>query len=623
MTNQLFANGYALLIGVGVDLPVTVTDATALRGVLVNPHRAAYPPEQVSLLTEASASRQGILAGFDKLIERCNQNPMATAIVYYSGHGGYLQVQDTKEYFLVPYGYEENNRGETAISGLEFTQKIEAIKAKKLIVLLDCCHAGGIPKDSSTRFVKSPVPQELLDALDSGSGRVIVASSHEDEKSYIGDDPYSIFTACLLEALQGKGAKGKDGYARIMEVLSYLFQEVPKRAPLPQHPLVKKADLGDNFPLCYYAGGSKFLPGEMPTSTSPVQRSSLTPEQRRQLERPEEGPVPLSSNFYINRSSVENDCFKEVTMPGALIRIKAPHQMGKTSLLIRIIKHVQQFNYKTVFLKLKKADTEAFDNLESFLKWFCLSIEQQLKSANGVIEFWSKSSLGNKQKCSDYIEKYFLSKCKEPIVLILDDLDEIFKYSAIANNFPSLLRDWREASKIYPIWENLRLVVSYCSEDFPQLSINQSPFNVGLPIELPEFSKEQVKNLAQEQGITVSDDEIVQLTTMVGGHPYLIRVALYEIVSKQLSIADFLRIAPTDEGPYYKHLRRHWLNLKSQIKLAQAMIKVAGSGVNIPVEIGKNDAFKLRNMGLIKFKGNKVLPLFDLYRLYFRDCSWE
>jgi hypothetical protein len=37
VTNQIFTNGYALLIGVGADLPITVKDATALRDVLINP----------------------------------------------------------------------------------------------------------------------------------------------------------------------------------------------------------------------------------------------------------------------------------------------------------------------------------------------------------------------------------------------------------------------------------------------------------------------------------------------------------------------------------------------------------------------------------------------------------
>lgn len=282
---QLFADGYGLLIGVGADLPVTVEDATALRNVLVDPARAAYPPGQVTLLTQKSATRQQIFAAFDRLIEQVNKNPQATTIIYYSGHGGYFK--ETSEYFLVPYGYNKKQQSDTAISGLEFTEKIEAIQAQKLIVFLDCCHAGGVPalKDSDATFAKSPVPQELLDALGSGSGRVVVASSREDEKSWTGN-PYSIFTACLLEALQGQAATHQDGYARILDILTYLFREVPKRASGPQHPFVKKVlDLGDNFPLCYYAGGSKALLGEPDTSTSSSKPNKLTPGKRQRLEK--------------------------------------------------------------------------------------------------------------------------------------------------------------------------------------------------------------------------------------------------------------------------------------------------------------------------------------------------
>lgn len=51
----------ALLIGVGADLPVTVEDAIALHNILIDPNRAAYPPAQVTLLTETAATRQNIL----------------------------------------------------------------------------------------------------------------------------------------------------------------------------------------------------------------------------------------------------------------------------------------------------------------------------------------------------------------------------------------------------------------------------------------------------------------------------------------------------------------------------------------------------------------------------------
>ncbi|MEH2038612.1 caspase family protein [Nostoc sp.] len=285
MTNATFTNGFALLIGVGADLPVTVKDATALKNVLIDTNRAAYPPEQVILLTETSATRQNILATFDQIITQVNQNPDATVIIYYSGHGGHIQKNN--EYFLVPYGYNPSQRAETAISDLEFTQKIEAITARKLVVLLDCCHAGGVPalKEPGEIFVKSPVPPELLNVLGTGSGRVVVASSREDEYSYTGQ-LYSAFTDCLLEALQGKASVNKDGYARILDVLVYLFDQVPKRASGPQHPFVNKVlDLGDNYPLCYYAGGSKFFPGETATIETSSTSTNLTAGQRRRLEQ--------------------------------------------------------------------------------------------------------------------------------------------------------------------------------------------------------------------------------------------------------------------------------------------------------------------------------------------------
>jgi hypothetical protein len=265
MAQVTFSKGYALLIGVGADLPVTVKDATALRDVLIDKNRSAYPPEQVELLIEASATRQNILSTFNRLIEQINQDPDATVIIYFSGHGGRVEYLDgVTEYFLVPYGFDWNRRAETAISGLEFTEKIEAIKARKLVVLLDCCHAGGIPdlKESGVTFIKSPVPSNLLDVLDTGKGRVVIASSYEEEVSYTGT-PYSVFTTCLLEALAGSASVNKDGYARILDVLIYLFKFVPQKTADRQHPFVKKVlDLGDNFPLCYYAGGKNPLPEE-------------------------------------------------------------------------------------------------------------------------------------------------------------------------------------------------------------------------------------------------------------------------------------------------------------------------------------------------------------------------
>lgn len=54
-----FKNGYALLIGVGYNdtLTATVNDANNLHDVLINPKFAAYPQQQVQVLTEEASTK--------------------------------------------------------------------------------------------------------------------------------------------------------------------------------------------------------------------------------------------------------------------------------------------------------------------------------------------------------------------------------------------------------------------------------------------------------------------------------------------------------------------------------------------------------------------------------------
>lgn len=254
-----FAQGHAVIIGVGADLPVTIQDATTLADFLQQPNRCAYPAGQVHLLTGPEASRVGILSALDGLAQSTWQD--STTIVYFSGHGYRIQAPGTLEaFYLMPYGYDVDNLPQTSISGAEFTARLRAIQSKKLLVLLDCCHAGGIaqPKAANVTLSKAPLPLQAEAILAEGSGRVILASSRADEKSYISE-AYSQFTIALLEALSGAGAAEKDGYARVLDVALYVGRMVPNRTDDAQHPILKISNLKNNFALAYYAGGSKDL----------------------------------------------------------------------------------------------------------------------------------------------------------------------------------------------------------------------------------------------------------------------------------------------------------------------------------------------------------------------------
>ncbi|MDX2241460.1 MAG: caspase family protein [Leptolyngbyaceae cyanobacterium bins.302] len=252
--SELFTQGHACVVGVGGDLPNTVDDAIGFAKILSDPERCAYPNEQVRLLIKEQAKREDILAVLDQLAQATTVD--STVVIYFSGHGYQVTTTTGEAYYLMPFGYDPNKLFKTAISGAELTAKLRAIPAKKLLLLLDCCHAGGLGDASTLQYEaeKAPLPPEAQALFADGKGRVVIASSQADEKSLAGR-PYSAFTLALIEALAGKGASKKDGYVRVADLALYAREVVPRRTRDRQHPILN-FDQADNFELAYYAGGA-------------------------------------------------------------------------------------------------------------------------------------------------------------------------------------------------------------------------------------------------------------------------------------------------------------------------------------------------------------------------------
>ncbi|MGD1859412.1 MAG: AAA-like domain-containing protein [Leptolyngbyaceae cyanobacterium] len=328
------------------------------------------------------------------------------------------------------------------------------------------------------------------------------------------------------------------------------------------------------------------------------------------------GQVDLASLYYVERPPTEKNCYETVLKPGALIRIKAPRQMGKTSLMSRVLRHAEENEYLTVPLSFQLADAAIFSDLDKFLRWFCASVGRRLRLPNKLNDYWDEI-FGSKDNCTAYFEEYLLPEIAQPLVLGLDEVDMVFEHPNIAADFMGLLRAWHESAKTNALWKKLRLVVVHSTEVYIPMNINQSPFNVGLPIELTEFLPEQVLDLAQRHGLNWDQEAVTRLMQMVGGHPYLVRVALYQVARQETTLDELLAIAPTEEGPYGDHLRRHWWNLEQREEMAEAAKRVVAS--TAPVRLEPIQAFQLHSMGIVHLQGNDVIPRCDLYRRYFSD----
>ena len=153
---------------------------------------------------------------------------------------------------------------------------------------------------------------------------------------------------------------------------------------------------------------------------------------------------------YVMRSPAEKDAIREIVKPGALIRIKAPHEFGKSSLMGRVVAQAEADGTKTVSINFREFDREFLGTLNGFLKHFCVQVTRKLRVPNCLGDYWD-GGLGSKGDCGEYFEDYLLPLMSGALVLELDEMDVLFEGSgdkAWAIDFLSMLRAWFEIGAV-------------------------------------------------------------------------------------------------------------------------------------------------------------------------------
>lgn len=272
-------NACALLIGIARydelrELPQTVLkDARDISNILRSETMGGYPADSVTLLVDSEATRSAIQLQLASLAQRTDES--STVFIYVSSHGGRIESGPNAGEYLLPVDAKLDLSfsppqlvAETAISSAEIAEALRHIPARKMVVVFDCCHSGGIgqPKDPVEPEFKTGLSESYYTKLAQGRGRVILASSRSTEYSYVMPGAEnSLFTQHLLAGLRG-GAIGAGGVIRIFDLFNYLQPRVTADQP-SQHPIFK-AEVEDNFPVALYLGGKAPTPAVAPLTDS-------------------------------------------------------------------------------------------------------------------------------------------------------------------------------------------------------------------------------------------------------------------------------------------------------------------------------------------------------------------
>ena len=352
----------------------------------------------------------------------------------------------------------------------------------------------------------------------------------------------------------------------------------------------------------------------------PISYANLPPPYAAPLPVPG-GTLDVEDPWYLTRPT-DATALAVVRQPGQTLTIKGPRQMGKSSLLMRTVKAGLDIGKKVALLDFQLVDEKTKANADLFFRRFAASIAEQLELPDTVDEVWD-DGFSNPQNCTRYVERQILQPLDTACVLAIDETDAIFR-TDFSNDFFAMLRSWHSlrANPLRRAWKKLDIVLSTSTE--PQFFIerpHESPFNVGVILPLEDFQPDEVLRLNALHPQPLDETALNRLYTLIGGHPYLTRKALYVLGSSPPSytLDELFDDASDDSGPFGDHLRYYLLRLQRKPELISALRHVIdrrGGGDELLIH-------RLEAAGLVRRDRNHVVVRCDLYARYFRERLHE
>jgi hypothetical protein len=356
----------------------------------------------------------------------------------------------------------------------------------------------------------------------------------------------------------------------------------------------------------------------IPEVATPVLRQRPRRSHPSDVQRPEleltEGTMSPGSFFYVERPG-DKVALSTIQQQGVTLTIKGPRQMGKSSLLMRVIDAAINAGKQVAYLDFQLFDQEAIADAEVFYCQFCMVLTEKLGLSERLGEYWQGA--GNNQRCTRYMENYVLKKLDGPLVLAMDEVDRMFD-AEFRSDFFSMLRSWHNnrALPMSKIWKQFDLALVTATEPYHLITnLNQSPFNVGETVSLSDFTLEQVVDLNERHGSLLTVEQLEQLYGLLNGHPYLVRRALFLVGSQRLGFAELLEQATQDRGPFGDHLRYHLLRIYNNKELVQGLLQVIRGQMCSDERIAR----LLTAAGLIRGEGQRYMPRCPLYADYFGE----
>ena len=325
------------------------------------------------------------------------------------------------------------------------------------------------------------------------------------------------------------------------------------------------------------------------------------------------GALPIGSKSYIRRSE-DSEAEALIELREGVILIHGPRQVGKSSLLARMLAHARSKQVAVVLTDAQAMGESELADGERLYQSLGQEIAAQLGLDLDLDCAWGQR-LGPNANLSALIGKLLVRSDKH-VCWAIDEADLLFD-RPYTNDFFGLLRSWHNRRALDPEgpWKRLSLVLAYATEaNLFITDLNQSPFNVGVRLNLRDFTLQEIEELQTRFAVLQDGNLAANVHEITRGHPHLSQVA-FRFLAEGRTVEELASAATKEDGPFGQHLKHMLVAItQGEETLAEVKRMLRGEPFEHPTT-----RYRLQSAGLIVLS-NEGKPEFrvPVYETYLR-----